>query len=97
MSSNSTATARMTAKYRDLISDFIGGRLSADNFESMYLKVFKADEDQVPSPEFSVLEKLFFATDDYVADPELREKVGGLSDNELRARAKEAHAQLYAI
>jgi hypothetical protein len=43
-----------------------------------------------------VLEKLFFAIDDYVADPEVREKVGGLSDNELRVRAKEAHAQLYA-
>jgi hypothetical protein len=97
MSSNSTATARMTAKYRDLISDFIDGQLSADNFESMYLKVFKADEDQVPSPEFDVLEKLFFAIDDYVADPELRARVGGLSDDELRARAKEVHAQLYSI
>jgi hypothetical protein len=94
---DSTATARMVAKYRALISDFIGGQLSADNFESMYLKVFKADEDQVPSPEFDALEKLFFAIDDYVADPELREKVGGLSDNELRARAEDAHAQLYAI
>jgi hypothetical protein len=95
MSTDSTA-ARMVAKYQDLISNFIGGQLSADNFESMYLKVFKADEDQVPSPEFDVLEKLFFAIDDYVADPELREKVGGLSDNELRVRAKEAHAKLYA-
>jgi hypothetical protein len=86
----------MVAKYRDLISDFIGGQLSADNFESMYLKVFKADEDQVPSPEFDVLEKLFFAIDDYVAGHELRERIGGLSEDELRARAKEAHAQLYA-
>ena len=37
------------------------------------------------------LEKLFFAVDDYVADPELRKKVGGLNDEELRAYADELY------
>ncbi|MGA8126314.1 MAG: colicin immunity domain-containing protein [Mycobacterium sp.] len=95
MSTDSTATARMVAKYRDLISDFIGGRVSAHNFESTYLQVFKTDKDQVPGREFNVLENLFSAVDDYVADPELRKKVSGLGDDELRTSAKEAYAELY--
>jgi hypothetical protein len=41
MSSDNTATERMAAKYRDLIADFVGGRVSAQNFESAYLQVFK--------------------------------------------------------
>jgi hypothetical protein len=36
-----------------------------------------------------------FAIDDYVADPELREKVGGLNDDELRARAEQTFSLLY--
>ncbi|WP_428342354.1 colicin immunity domain-containing protein [Mycobacterium sp.] len=95
MSLDSTATARMVAKYRDLISDFTSNRLSAQSFESRYLQIFKTDTDQVPSNEFDLLEKLFFAVDDYVADPELREKVGGLDDDQLRDRAEEAYSQLY--
>jgi hypothetical protein len=95
MFSDNTATERMVAKYRDLIADFVGGRVPAQNFESAYLQVFKTDKDQVPSREFDVLEKLFFAIDDYIADPELREKVGGLNDDELRARAEATYSLLY--
>jgi hypothetical protein len=95
MSSDNTAAERMVAKYRDLIADFVGGRVSAQNFESAYLEVFKTDKDQVPGREFDVLEKLFFAVDDYIADPELREKMGGLNDGELRARAEETYSLLY--
>jgi hypothetical protein len=85
----------MVAKYRDLISDFVSGRLPAQSFESRYLQLFKTDIDQVPGNEFDVLEELFFAVDDYVADPELREKAGGLNDDELRTRADEAYLLLY--
>ena len=95
MSWENTATERMAAKYRDLIADFVSGRVSAQNFESAYLQVFKNDKDQVPSREFDVLEKLFFGIDDYIADPELRKKVGGLDDGELRSRAEETYSLLY--
>jgi hypothetical protein len=94
-SGDNTATERMVAKYRDLIANFVGGGMSAQNFESAYLQVFKTDRDQVPGREFDVLEKLFFAIDDYVADPALREKVGGLNDDELRARVEETYTLLY--
>jgi self-protective colicin-like immunity protein len=95
MSFDNTTTERMVAKYKDLISKFVNRQVSAQNFESAYLMVFKTDKDQVPSSEFDVLEKLFFAVDDYVADPELRKKVGGLNDEELRAYADEAYSKLY--
>ena len=95
MSFDNAATERMVAKYRDLIADFVGGRVSAQNFESAYLQVFKTDKDQVPSREFDVLEKLFFAIDDYIADPKLREKVGGLDAEELRTRAEQTYSVLY--
>ena len=95
MSSDNKTTERMVAKYRDLIADFVGGRMSAQNFESAYLQVFKTDKDQVPGREFDVLEKLFFAIDDYIADPELRDTVGGLNDDELRACAEETYSLLY--
>ena len=95
MSFDNTTTERIVAKYKDLISKFVNRQVSAQNFESAYLMVFKTDKDQVPSSEFDVLEKLFFAVDDYVADPELRKKVGGLNDEELRANADEAYSKLY--
>jgi hypothetical protein len=38
----------------------------------------------VPSPEFDILEKLFFAVDDYVADTGLRHAVRGLAEDQLR-------------
>jgi self-protective colicin-like immunity protein len=92
---DNTATERMVARYRDLIADFADGRISAQDFESAYLQVFKTDHDKVFGHEFNVLEELFFAVDDYVEDPELRQKVGGLNDEELRARAEATYSLLY--
>lgn len=86
---------RMTAKYREVIWKFINHQLSAQDFESSYLEIFKHDEDQSLSPEFDVLEALFFDVDDYVADPGLRREVHGLNDEELRHRAREAYRKLY--
>lgn len=95
MSSDSAASERMCAKYRQLISRFVDRKMSAEEFEAAYLPLFKHDHDQVPGAEFNVLEELFFAVDDYVADPELRKAVHGLDDEQLRARAREAYQRLY--
>ena len=106
MSFDNAAAARMCAKYRDLISRFANGQISAQEFESAYLALFKHDQDQVPGAEFNILEGLFFAVDDYVADPELRRRLQGLDpelrkygqaldDEELRACAREAYRKLY--
>ena len=106
MSSDDAAAAMEAAKYRKLISKFINRRISAQQFESSYLALFKHDKDQVPSAEFNILEGLFFAVDDYVADTELRRRLQGLDpelrrywhaldDEELHIRAREAYRKLY--
>ena len=95
MSADGHARSRMIGKYRDLISDFAAGRLPAQNFESAYLQLFKTDIEQVSGRDFTVLEKLFFSIDDYVAHPDLRRQVGGLSEDQLRDRAREAYTALY--
>ncbi|SPM37733.1 hypothetical protein MRAB57_5582 [Mycobacterium rhizamassiliense] len=85
----------MTEKYKDLISRFINRRISAEEFESAYLVLFKNDNDQVSGTEFNTLEKLFFAIDDYVADPKLRKAVHGLDGEQLRASARDTYQMLY--
>jgi Bacterial self-protective colicin-like immunity len=95
MLSDSEKVAIMTAKYKELISSFINGQISAQEFETFYLKLFQYDTNQVPGIEFNILEELFFDVDDYAADPELRERAGGLDDEELRTRAREAYRKLY--
>jgi hypothetical protein len=104
MSFDNEAAERMAARYRGLISRFINREISAGEFESFYLALFKHDKDQVPSPQFEVLDRLFADVDDYVADPDLRKRVAELNDGkllrtlddaELRARAREAYRKLY--
>lgn len=56
MSCDKSTTERIVAKYKDIIFGFISRRVSAENFETTYLKLFKTDQDQVPSDEFKVLE-----------------------------------------
>ena len=93
--SRDPATERMCGKYKDLILNFINQTISAEEFESAYLALFKHDSDQVLGPEFNILENLFFAIDDFVADPELRATVHGLDEEGLRKHAREAYERLY--
>lgn len=80
--------------------DFTDGRVSAPQFEEKYLAVFKA-EAEIPQPDtFDVLDGLFADVDEYVADPDLRARAGGLDDEQLRGCAERALArlaQLYEI
>lgn len=95
MPSNKAAVDRMTNKYRELILRFATRQISAEEFEPSYLRLFKYDEDQVTSSEFNFLEKLFFAVDDYVADPELRQAVAGLDEEQLRNCARDTYNKIY--
>lgn len=95
MFSDSASVERMTAKYRDLLSRFINREITAPEFQSLYFTVFKNDGDQVPGTKFKILDRLFADVDDYTADPKLRERAGGLDDEELRTCAREAYRKLY--
>jgi hypothetical protein len=95
MSLDKATIERMTEKYRELIFRFANQQIPVEEFEPDYLRLFKYDKDQVPSPEFDILEKLFFAVDDYVADPGLRQAVRGLDEDQLRDCARATYQRLY--
>ena len=94
MRSNDTAVARMVQNYSPLIKAFIDGRISPEDFETAYLAKFKGDSTQVVGPHFDILDELFADVDDYVSEPGLRERTGGISGEELRVRARSAYARL---
>ncbi|TWJ24392.1 colicin immunity domain-containing protein [Micromonospora endolithica] len=74
------------------IRAFVDGRLTAREFEVIYLNIFKYDphphEDSVAMP----LERLFAEVDAFVADPALRAEVGGSDEETLRQVARETLA-----
>lgn len=87
--------ALMLDGYKEMIRRFVLGEATADEFETAYLRKFKHDSSQVPGPEFEILDGLFADVDDYVADPELLDRAGGLSGDELRTRARSAYVRLF--
>jgi Bacterial self-protective colicin-like immunity len=95
MPGGDASVSRMLEKYRDLIRRFVIGEISADEFETDYLARFKDDPNQVIGEEFDILDELFADVDDYVSDPTLRESTGGISGEELRARARDAYTRLF--
>jgi hypothetical protein len=95
MSEEDASVSRMLETYRDLIHRFVTGEVSADEFEADYLARFKGDPNQVIGEEFDILDGLFADVDDYLSDPTLRASAGGISGEELRARARDAYARLF--
>lgn len=91
----SANVSHMLAVYEPLIREFVSGALTADQFESAYLSVFKQDHSQIPGPEFEILDGLFADVDDYVADADLRARAGGLDGEQLRERARAVYERLY--
>jgi hypothetical protein len=106
MTPDGASALKGIAKYKGLISQFLDGQISAQDFQTSYLRMFKNEADIEIGAEFDILEELFTDTDDYVADPELRsylrakdpefrKYVQALDDEELRVRAREAYRKLY--
>ncbi|TLG04686.1 hypothetical protein FEK35_19850 [Nocardia cyriacigeorgica] len=95
MAETNDSVGRMLAVYESAIRSFVVGSSSADDFEARFLALFKNDKYQVPGPEFDVLDSLFADVDDYVADPDLRNEVGGIGEQELRERARSVYSRLY--
>lgn len=79
--------------YIDLITDFVGGRLSAGEFESRYLTKFTNDPSDDIGETFLILDRLFADVDEYNENPELR-GVHGIDEFTLRERSKTALDQL---
>jgi hypothetical protein len=95
MTDDDAPVARMLENYRNLLRGFASGEISADVFETGFLARFKNDPDQVVGDEFDILDELFADVDSYIDDPILRKATGGVSGDELRARARDAYARLF--
>ncbi|MBX5333260.1 hypothetical protein HQO90_19890 [Rhodococcus fascians] len=97
MAENLRSVEAMLSQYRELIGKFVQERISADDFETDFIRTFTNDESQVPGSEFIVLEKLFFDVDDYVSDPALRDSPEDLSGEQLRERAAATYSTLFGL
>lgn len=82
------------APYAILLRLFAAGAMSADEFEVVFLRLYKDDATDWPPELFCVLDGLFADVDDYCSDPKLRLSVGGLDEEALRAKCDLALAEL---
>jgi len=80
--------------YIALIEDVVSGAITVDDFESLYLDMFKANEIMWAEPEYDILNGLFLDLDSYHADPAIRDPVLGLDAFQIMEQAKTALAQL---
>jgi len=82
------------APYAVLLRLFIDGRVNAEEFEVVFLPLYKNDATSWPPEIFDVLDGLFAAVDDFCADAVLRAEVSGMDEAELRRRAEIAYQRL---
>lgn len=80
--------------YAVLIRRFVDGGLTADEFEVVFLRLYKLDPTEWPADLFGVLDTLFADVDAYCPDERLRAEVGGLHAEQLRERAVIAFGKL---
>lgn len=79
---------RALSPYIELIEQFVAAHISAAQFETAFLRMFKNETARLPDDAFQRLEELFADVDEYVEDTELRSAAGGLGDEELHRRAE---------
>ncbi|MDP9906700.1 MULTISPECIES: colicin immunity domain-containing protein [Arthrobacter] len=83
--------------YGVLLRLLIDGRISGEEFEVVFLPLYKKDSTQWSPEIFDVLDGLFADVDDFCSDPDLLIKVGGIDELELRRRATLAFERLSAL
>lgn len=85
------------APYAVLLRLFVDDRISPDELEVVFLRLYKADPTAWSDPIFDVLDRFFAEVDDYCPDPALRDGVHDLDGDELRRRAQIALECLQSI
>lgn len=84
-------------RYAVPLRAFVEGRLTAAEFEVLYLAVFKGDDTIHGPPVFNVLDRMFAEVDEYVDDPDLRARAGGTDEAHLREAAAAALKRLTGL
>lgn len=82
------------ASYVVLLRLLVDGRVTGEEFEVVFLPLYKKDTTAWPAEIFDVLDGFFADVDDFCADPDLRAEVGGIDEAELRNRAGIAYRRL---
>jgi hypothetical protein len=82
-------------KYKEIIEDFLNGKISADEFQTHYLKNFKEWNDKMDWDLSKILNRVFEAADCYSHDcfPG-QETVFEISEQQLRREVAEALVEL---
>jgi hypothetical protein len=73
--------------YAVLLRLLIDGRVSGDEFEVMFLPLYKRDATRWSPEVFELLDGFFADGDDFCSRPALRATTGGIDEVELRRRA----------
>jgi len=71
----------LISAYKDLIVLFTDKRISASEFETEFLKLFKNDKSQDENF-YEIIKPLFYAIEDFCSDPEIRDD-DDLDENQL--------------
>ncbi len=82
--------------YFSLLELFQSGRITAQEFETRYLQLFKSDNRLFPEAIFEVLNGLFSDVDAFVADPKPR-RLNDLDDKQLLASSLVAYDRLVLL
>lgn len=83
--------------YAVLLRLLIDRRVSGEEFEVVFLPLYKNDSTQWPPEIFDVLDGLFADVDDFCSDPDLLRRAGGIDEFELRRRATLVYERLSAL
>ncbi len=82
------------APYLVIMRQFIAGSITGEEFETVFLPLYKRDPTRWPADIFRVLDGVFADVDDFVFDAGLRNTVGGLDENALREKVERAYILL---
>lgn len=80
--------------YVTLLSAFVDRRLSGVEFEAIFFPLYRGDDTHWSHELFRILEGLFFQVDEFYEDPEHRTEYEGVSEEDLRAYARQTLAAL---
>ena len=80
--------------YGILVRLFVDGRITAEEFEVIFLRLYKADPTSWSGEVFDVLDRLFGDVDAFSGDERLRAATDGIDAGELRHRATVAFREL---
>jgi hypothetical protein len=81
-------------KYITLLKEFVTQTISANEFESKFLEMFKNETAPISEREFQILDKLFGDVDAYCSEPNLFDPEFEIDEAELRLSAQKALDEL---